>query len=75
VEMLLAARAAQSPVLPVQYNAVRFSFTFFFGLLLGTTFWRIGQDRCAHVIEFYQQKQVTHKKSKAFIIAELKILL
>lgn len=45
--MLLAAAAAQSPALPPQYNAVRFSFTFFFGLLLGTTFWRIGQDRCA----------------------------
>lgn len=28
------------------YNAVRFSFTAFFGFVLGTTFWRIGQDRC-----------------------------
>lgn len=27
------------------YNAVRFSFTAFFGFVLGTTFWRIGQDR------------------------------
>ncbi len=28
-----------------QYNAVRFTFTVLFGLLLSTTFWRVGMHR------------------------------
>ena len=28
-----------------QYNAVRFTFTVLFGLLLATTFWRVGMHR------------------------------
>jgi len=60
----VGGESRSSPALPAQYNAVRFSFTFFFGLLLGTTFWRIGQDRCAHVIECYQKRQVTHNNRK-----------
>ncbi len=31
------------------YNAVRFTFTAIFGLLMGAVFWRAGANRCAYV--------------------------